>query len=177
MVLAVEANVIGVVITSSPGPMFCVSKEMCRAAVQEFTAMACLAPRYSANSFSNLSVRGPLAIQPERSVSTTSSISACVISGRLYGIKSSLLTNWLISIPRFSIDFYGSLRFMIPRRNRNVNKRNHDCPGANAPDFWKYGRKTEISLLRRPLLFFSFSFTLIVVVKQKKCCFFRARGQ
>ena len=51
IVFAVEANVSGVVITSSPGPIPCVSSARCSAAVQELTAMQCFAPTYSANFF------------------------------------------------------------------------------------------------------------------------------
>ena len=49
MVFAVDANVSGVVMTSSPGPIPFASNARCSAAVQELTAMQCFAPTYSAN--------------------------------------------------------------------------------------------------------------------------------
>ena len=44
MTLAVEANVIGDVITSSPAPTPTASSARCSAAVHEFTATQCAAP-------------------------------------------------------------------------------------------------------------------------------------
>src|SRR5260370_4389811 len=57
------------------------------AAVAELTARAYGAPIDSANSRSNRCVFGPVVSQPERKVSTTSSISACVICGTANGRK------------------------------------------------------------------------------------------
>ena len=70
------AKVIGVVMTSSPAPMPSVTRAVCSPAVQELSASAPGAPRYAANSVSNRLVLGPVVIQSERSVSTTSSISS-----------------------------------------------------------------------------------------------------
>src|SRR5258708_13433090 len=69
-------NVIGVVMTSSPGPIPSVLSAVCRAAVQELSANAPGARRKAANSFSNRFVFGPVEIHCERSVSTTSWISS-----------------------------------------------------------------------------------------------------
>src|SRR5207247_6393120 len=74
-------NVIGVVTTWSPGPMPAVTRAVWRAAVQELSARAPGAPRAAANSVSNRLVFGPVVIQFERSVSTTSSISSAPMRG------------------------------------------------------------------------------------------------
>src|SRR5712691_8487505 len=63
------------------------SSARCIAAVAELTARACGAPTRSANSRSKRFVLGPVVNQPERRVSTTSSISACVICGTANGRK------------------------------------------------------------------------------------------
>src|SRR5256884_1188966 len=81
------AKVIGVVMTSSPGPMPRVTRAVCSPAVQELSASAPGAARYAANSVSNRRVLGPVVIQSERSVSTTSSISSCPTSGGAKGRK------------------------------------------------------------------------------------------
>ena len=96
MVFAVEAKVSGVVMTSSPGPMPCVSSARCSAAVQELTATQCFAPTYAANCFSNSMVRGPFAHQPERMAAASASTSASEMSGRQNGIQDSLTANSLI---------------------------------------------------------------------------------
>src|SRR6266581_3528630 len=69
-------NVSGVVITSSPGPTPRVASAVCSPAVQELSASALGAPRCAANSASKRFVLGPVVIQSERSVSTTSRISS-----------------------------------------------------------------------------------------------------
>src|SRR5256884_223373 len=74
-------KVIGVVITSSPGPIPSVASAVCSPAVQEFSARAPGAPTNAANSRSNVRVLGPVVIQADLSVSTTASISACPICG------------------------------------------------------------------------------------------------
>src|SRR5438270_4538216 len=61
------------------------SSARCIAAVAELTARAYGVPMRSANSRSNRFVLGPVVSQPLRRVSTTSSISACVICGRANG--------------------------------------------------------------------------------------------
>src|SRR5881275_58286 len=81
------AKVIGVVMTSSPGPMPRVTRAVCSPAVQELSASAPGAATYAANSVSNRRVLGPVVIQSERSVSTTSSISSCPTSGGAKGRK------------------------------------------------------------------------------------------
>jgi hypothetical protein len=58
------------------------SSARCSAAVHELTATAWRVPAKRANSVSNSLQRGPVVSQPERSVSTTRSISASVIDGR-----------------------------------------------------------------------------------------------
>ena len=63
-------NVIGVVITSSPGPISRPASARCKPAVAEFTATACGAPTYSLNSRSKRAARGPVVSQPDLNVSS-----------------------------------------------------------------------------------------------------------
>ena len=79
--LPVAGHVIGLVITSSPGPMPSASSERCSAAVPDETARTCRASRYSAIRRSSSSARGPVVSQPERSVSATAAISSSPIAG------------------------------------------------------------------------------------------------
>jgi len=81
MAFAVAAKVIGVVMTSSPGPIPQTSIATWSAAVHDERATASPAPLYAAKACSKRATRGPVPIQPERSVSTTSSISACSMAG------------------------------------------------------------------------------------------------
>src|SRR5438477_7682824 len=61
------------------------SSARCIAAVAELTARAYGVPMRSANSRSKRFVLGPVVSHPLRRVSTTSSISACVICGKANG--------------------------------------------------------------------------------------------
>src|SRR6188508_3258392 len=81
MTPTVAENVRGVVMTSSPGPTPRVARAVCRAAVQELTPRAAGAPTRAANSDSNRWDLGPVVIQPDRRVSTTSEISSSPIDG------------------------------------------------------------------------------------------------
>src|SRR5688572_1129565 len=90
MTLAVAGHVIGVVITSSPGPTPSASSDRCIAAVPEVTARACFAPTYSANRRSSSAAFGPVVSQPERSVSATAAISSSPIAGGWKPRKVSL---------------------------------------------------------------------------------------
>ena len=67
---AVDANVIGVVITSSSRPTLAASSARWSAAVHELSATQCCAPTSPAKRFSNALVLGPVVIQPERRVSS-----------------------------------------------------------------------------------------------------------
>ena len=78
---AVAGQVIGVVITSSPGSTPTASSERCSAAVPEATASTCSAWTYSAKRRSSSAERGPVVSQPERRVSATASISSSPIAG------------------------------------------------------------------------------------------------
>src|SRR3989441_9787864 len=78
-------KVSGVVITSSRGPTPRVASAVCSPAVQELSASALGAPRCAANSASKRFVLGPVVIQSERSVSTTSRISSSPKSGGAKG--------------------------------------------------------------------------------------------
>src|SRR5439155_2902515 len=78
---AVAGHVIGVVITSSPGPTPSASSERWRAAVPEATARQCFAPTYSAMRRSSSADRGPVVSQPDRRVSATAAISSSPIAG------------------------------------------------------------------------------------------------
>jgi len=88
MTLAVAVNVSGVVMTSSPGPMFRAASATCIAAVQELSASVPGAPRYCENACSNCRVLGPVVIQGERSVATTSWISSSPMTGGEKGRNS-----------------------------------------------------------------------------------------
>src|SRR5438105_9531504 len=76
MTLTEAAKVIGVVITSSPGPTPRVASAVWSAAVHEFSANAAGARTRPPKSDSKRLTFGPVLIQSERSVSTTSSISS-----------------------------------------------------------------------------------------------------
>jgi hypothetical protein len=82
---AVAAKVIGVVTTSSPGPIPSATSAACSPAVHEFSASAAGAPVKQRNSRSNSSVRGPAESHPERSVSVTAAISSSPMLGREKG--------------------------------------------------------------------------------------------
>src|SRR5262245_26021140 len=86
--LAVAGHVIGVVITSSPGPTPSATSDRCSAAVPEASASTCSAPRYSCMRSSSFAAFGPLVSQPERRVSVTAAISSSPIAG---GWKPSMV--------------------------------------------------------------------------------------
>src|SRR5581483_6588355 len=79
--LAVAGHVIGVVITSSPGPIPIATSARCIAAVPDETAIACVAPAYSANRSSSSAARGPVVSQPERIASATAATSSSPTAG------------------------------------------------------------------------------------------------
>src|SRR5438876_3349993 len=78
---AVAGQVIGVVITSSPGPIPSASSARCIAAVPEATAITYSASRNSLSRRSSSAVFGPVVNHPERSVSATAAISSSPIAG------------------------------------------------------------------------------------------------
>src|SRR5262245_5064618 len=71
--------------TSSPGPTPSASRATCSPAVADDTGTANLPPTYSAKALLNFSTFGPVVIQPERRVSTTSAISSSPSAGRAKG--------------------------------------------------------------------------------------------
>ena len=73
------ANVIGVVIASSPGPRPAATAAPWSAAVPEENATACLAPVSATRPASNSGTRGPVVSQSERSAATTASTSSSLI--------------------------------------------------------------------------------------------------
>ena len=75
-----------VTITSSPGPIPRIRRVISAQAVLEFRQTAFDVPLRCATSRSNSFVLGPVVIHPDFSASTTSLISASVISGGLKGI-------------------------------------------------------------------------------------------
>src|SRR5918999_3145281 len=81
MTFAVAGHVIGVVITSSPGPTPSATSARCMAAVPEETASACSAPMYSAKRRSSSAAFGPLVSHPDRIVSATAAISSSPTAG------------------------------------------------------------------------------------------------
>ena len=78
---AVAGHVIGLVITSSPGPTPSASSARCIAAVPEDTASTCSASRYAAARSSSCAALGPVVSQPELSVSATAAISSSPTAG------------------------------------------------------------------------------------------------
>src|SRR3954447_15243952 len=89
MTFAVAGQVIGVVITSSPGPTPSATSDRWSAAVPEASASTCSASRKSFIRSSNKAALGPLVSQPERSVSVTAAISSSPIAG---GWKPSIVS-------------------------------------------------------------------------------------
>ena len=93
---AVAGQVIGVVITSSPGPMPRATSARCSAAVPDASASTCSASRYSAARRSSSAAAGPVVSQPERSVAATAAISSSPIAGgwkpivRRVGVTSAI---------------------------------------------------------------------------------------
>ena len=79
---AVETQVMGVVITSSPGFTPQASTARWSAAVPVLAPSAWRTPSRVASNCSNRPARGPVASQPERRQASTSAISASVIDGR-----------------------------------------------------------------------------------------------
>src|SRR3954463_11458668 len=88
MTFAVAGQVIGVVITSSPGPTPSATSDRWSAAVPEASASTCSASRKSFIRSSNKAALGPLVSQPERSVAVTAAISSSPIAG---GWKPSMV--------------------------------------------------------------------------------------
>ena len=97
--LAVAGHVIGLVITSSPGPTPSARRARCSAAVPDASASTCSASRYAAIRSSSSAARGPVVSQPERSVSATAATSSSPIAG---GWKPSLVA--LRELRRVDID-------------------------------------------------------------------------
>src|SRR5438093_2286435 len=88
MTFAVAGHVIGLVITSSPGPTPSATTARWRAAVPDARASTCSASRYSAIRRSSSAARGPVVSQPERRVSATAATSSSPIAG---GWKPSIV--------------------------------------------------------------------------------------
>ena len=87
--LAEATNVIAGISTSSPGPIPSTRSDRISAAVHDDTHRQWAAPTYSDSIPSNRCTFGPVPIQPERSESTTSAISASPIIGLPKTRKSS----------------------------------------------------------------------------------------
>src|ERR1700754_775580 len=83
--------------TSSPCPTPAARRARCRPVVQLETAVACSAPTYSANSFSNAATSGPCVIQPDRMTREAASASRWSITGLMIGIM--LVEPVLVSFP------------------------------------------------------------------------------
>src|SRR5258708_24162222 len=85
--------------TSSPGPIPAATIPRCSAVVQDDTAMACLAPTYSAKPRSNSSTRFPWLSHPLRSTCRTASSSSLPTKGRATGMIGpfSVLTAILLA--------------------------------------------------------------------------------
>src|SRR6202171_3295023 len=97
MTWTLEQNVMVVVITESPGPTPSAARATCIAAVPELTASAAGAPTISAKDRSKDCTLGPVVIQPDRRVSTTSLISSSPIDGGENGrevLRAGLVWEW-----------------------------------------------------------------------------------
>src|SRR5688572_24956340 len=114
--LAVAGQVIGVVITSSPGPTPSASTERCNAAVPDERAIACFAPTYSAKRSPSSAALGPVVSQPERRVSATASISSSPIAG---GWKESMVFRLGES---FGVDIGGDEAYALRCRGRPLER-------------------------------------------------------
>src|ERR1700722_4821344 len=108
-----EQNVMAVVSTASPGPIPSASSDKCRAAVQELTAKAAGASTNSMKSRSKRWTLGPVVIQSERSVSTTSAISSSPISGGEKGTNRSPAKVMVLILQVFSSSFYVLTFFVL----------------------------------------------------------------
>ncbi|MGA7930416.1 MAG: hypothetical protein WCA20_31025 [Candidatus Sulfotelmatobacter sp.] len=78
----VAANVMGLVMASSPGLSPAAKAAPCNAAVPELKLTAYLAPIRAANASSNSATFGPVVSQSERSTSTTAWMSSSSIDCR-----------------------------------------------------------------------------------------------
>src|SRR5580765_412157 len=107
---AVAGQVIGDVITSSPGPIPRATSARCSAAVPEARASTCSASRYSARRRSSSAARGPVVSQPERSVSATAAISSSPIAG---GWNPSIVGRRSVSDESFDIRLESNHRFSL----------------------------------------------------------------
>src|SRR5438309_11283809 len=132
MTLTEAANVMGVVTTSAPGPIPSVTSAVWSPAVQELSASAPGAPRYAANSCSNRFAFGPVVIQVDRSVSTTSWISSSPIGGVANGRKSrSGAVTWGGAVGTSETDV-GSGLVVMP--SQWVSARRHLCTSCAQAD-------------------------------------------
>src|SRR5262249_43496540 len=86
---AVAVKVIGLVITSSPGPTPIASSARWSAAVQELTASAWRHPMASADAFANSLTFNPVVSQPHPTHPTTAHPSSCPTSGAANGSNRS----------------------------------------------------------------------------------------
>src|SRR3569833_1769084 len=90
---AVATQDIGVVITSSPGPMPAIRSAISIVQVPELKVRTGRPPKYSDSVASNAWTLGPLVIQPERSTSLTAAIVASSMVGREKGRNGSLMAS------------------------------------------------------------------------------------
>ena len=96
---AVAGQVIGEVITSSPGAMPSATSARCIAAVPDESAIACRAPVSSASRRSSSAARGPLVSHPLVSVSVTAAISSGPIAGGWKERKVLRLAVRVVTLP------------------------------------------------------------------------------
>src|SRR5450830_2086909 len=95
MTLAVATHEIGVVMTSSPGPMPAMRSAISIVQVPELKVRTGRPPKYSDIWASNAATLGPLVIQPERRTSPTAVMVASSIVGLEKGRKGrSALMKW-----------------------------------------------------------------------------------
>src|SRR5471032_2721434 len=93
MTLAVATQEIGVVITSSPGPIPAMRKAISMVQVPELNVRTGRPPKNSDSCASKAWTLGPLVIQPERNTSPT----AAIVASSMVGLENGENGSWLIN--------------------------------------------------------------------------------
>ena len=152
---AVAGQVMGVVITSSPGPTPTASSARCSAAVPDATASTWSAWTYSAKRRSSSAARGPVVNQPERRVSATASISSSPIAGGwnpsiVARLEETLSMRGRVTTPPYR-KFHGPQRtpYSTGLRSHRARARCH-VPGPDLPIPACLRRRGTLGPKRRP---------------------------
>ena len=110
--LAEAMNVKGEVMTSSPSPIPCASRAMCRAAVPELTATAYLVPMNLAKASSSSSTFLPWARMPDFNTAVTALISSSPMTGLAMGIIVSSLAEERAGTQAEFVELIGFVEFI-----------------------------------------------------------------